>query len=79
MGMGDYFKGKSARSVKMNIHTQLVSRLRMAGVEPPLSLHAFMARTGTDLLYFSKWKIGLELMKSRQLSICESVKLLVQY
>jgi len=67
------FTGQSARGVILNTRIHLVSKLRMTGVIPPVSLHAFMDWKGTGLLYLSMCHVGLEMIKNRQLSICEKL------
>ena len=37
--------------MKLTTHFHLVLGLRMSGARPPLSLHAFMARTGKTSLF----------------------------
>jgi hypothetical protein len=73
MSTGDSFTGQSARGVILNTRIHLVSMLRMPGVVLPLPLHGFMDWKVTDLLYSSMCHTGLELMKYRQLIICEKL------
>jgi len=49
-GYRDFFpRGSSGRGVKLSIHLKLVPKLRICGAIALLSLHSFMAQTGTSL------------------------------